>query len=52
MANHVYFNITSDEPMENCFKSETVTRDYGNGPFELTELVNVCYQHKLEHIVL
>ena len=44
MANHVYFNITSDEPMENCFKKETVTRDYGNGPFELTELVNVCYQ--------
>jgi len=44
MANHVYFNITSDEPMENCFKSEKFTRDYGNGPFELTELVNVCYQ--------
>ena len=44
MANHVYFNITSDEPMENCFKQETGTRDYGNGPFEFTELVNVCYQ--------
>mgnify|MGYP003126870096 FL=1 len=44
MANHVYFNITSDEPMENCFKEETVTRDYGNGPFEFTELANVCYQ--------
>ena len=44
MANHVYFNITSDEPMENCFKSEKITRDYGNGPFELTELVNVNYQ--------
>jgi len=39
MANHVYFNITSDEPMENCFKSETATRDYGNGPFEFTELL-------------
>ena len=44
MANHVYFNITSDEPMENCFKEERVTRDYGNGPFEFTELANVCYQ--------
>ena len=44
MANHVYFNITSDEPMENCFKKETITRDYGNGPFELTELVNVTHQ--------
>ncbi len=44
MANHVYFNITSDEPMENCFKSEKITRDYGNGPFEFTELINVCYQ--------
>lgn len=44
MANHVYFNITSDEPMESCFKKETITRDYGNGPFELTELVNVTHQ--------
>ena len=44
MANHVYFHITSDETMKDCFKSETVTRDYGNGPYESTELVNVNYQ--------
>ena len=44
MANHVYFHITSDEPMVNCFESETVSRDYGSGPFELTELVNVTHQ--------
>ena len=44
MANHVYFHITSDEPMVNCFESETESRDYGSGPFELTELVNVTHQ--------
>tara|TARA_Y100000361_G_scaffold121838_1_gene113915 strand:+ start:1261 stop:1836 length:576 start_codon:yes stop_codon:yes gene_type:complete len=51
MANHVYFNITSDEPMENCFKSEKFTRDYGNGPFELTELVNVCNQPFMQEAI-
>ena len=37
--------------MENCFKSEKFTRDYGNGPFELTELVNVCNQPFMQEAI-
>lgn len=44
MANHVYFNITSDNPMENYLKREKVTRDWGSGPFEMEELSDVFSQ--------
>jgi len=45
MANHVYFSITSDNGRSlDVIKEQTVTRDYGNGPFEMTEALEVCNQ--------
>jgi hypothetical protein len=37
MANHVYFNITSEKPMDNCFKTIKVERDWGVGKIEMEE---------------
>ena len=44
MANHVYFYITSEGIKEDTCEVETVERDWGNGPVELTEVKSVCYQ--------
>ena len=44
MANHVYFNITSDEPMENCFSMEDTYREWDGTRIEFQEMVEVFKQ--------
>ena len=44
MANNVYFHITSEGRSLDVIKTETVTRDYGTGPFEMKEPLPVCNQ--------
>jgi len=45
MANNVFFNITSENDRSlDVIKTQTVTRDYGTGPFEMKEAIEVCNQ--------
>jgi len=44
MANHVYFTITSEGRSLDVIKTQKSMRDYGTGPFEIEEAIELCNQ--------